>query len=1005
MKLRFTASLAVAYIGIAAFSYCALQLLGSRQFLPLAGTAAFSLLAVVLVSGMLLKRMVLAPISRLADSARQVARGDFDVFLPVDSGDEIGALTRCFNEMAQTVKDHTGDLERSVAQRTRQFTAIHEELLTANEELHARRSEAEATLEALQASEEQLRLLLDSTAEAIYGTDLEGRCTFCNSTCLRLLGYAQPGELVGKDMHWLVHRLLSDEEPRLLDIRRKEQRVHLEGELLWRADGSSFPAEFWSYPQHRNGRVIGAVATFLDVSERILAQERVLKLSRAVENSPAIVVITDRAGCIEYVNPKFTEITGYLAEEAIGQNPRILNAGVQSKEFYRQLWETISAGREWRGEFCNRKKNGETHWEYASISPIRDEKGGITHFVAVKEDVTERKLVAEELLQAKDAADAANRYKSEFLANMSHEIRTPLNAIIGFSELARKEGLGEDYAEKINAAGKTLLGIVNDILDFSKVEAGKLTMEQTCFGMEQTVAGVLTVVRPKALEKGLALLLELPPEVCGAFAGDPLRLGQVLTNLVSNAIKFTEKGEVKLSVRLRAQQAERAELLFSVSDTGIGLSAESLSRLFQPFTQADGSTTRRFGGTGLGLSISKQLVELMGGELWAESLPGLGSVFTFTAWFGTGRELVEPGAVLPSPAAPGDFSGLRVLLAEDNEVNRQLAIILLTGVGAQVQVAVNGRQALEMVLAAEPRFDLVLMDIQMPELDGYQATWLIREDPRFGELPVIALTAHAMLAERQKMLAAGMNDFIIKPIDSRLMFTTMARHLRRPRDGEEGADQPAVPRIPGVDASAALNRLDGNRKLYLWLLHAFLESEADTAAAVDRALGAGELALAERLVHTTKGSAGSIGADALMQAGALLENAIAKDASEQALRQAQDAFRLALERLLGELSLALPTEVPGPTPATEPPLDRAAVGGLLHRLQRRIVESDGSALDCLDERSAQLSGLPGEELARLKGLLAAFDYDAALPALTALAAKAGISLDPDAPGEAAPVRN
>ena len=977
------------------------QVVASRDFLPIVITTIVSLLAVLVLIGLLLNQVVLAPVSRLAASARRLARGDFDVLLPVNSADEIGGLTRSFNEMALMVKDYTENLEHNVSERTRQFAEINDRLLDANEELEERRHQAETTLEALQASEEQLRLLLDSTAEAIYGTDLEGNCTFCNRACLSMLGYGRPEELVGRDMHWQVHRLLPNEDCRILEACRRGEGIHLEGKELWRADGSSLPVEFWSYPQYRNGRIVGTVATFLDVSNRIEAQERLLKLSRAVENSPATVVITDSRGRIEYVNPKFTEVAGYTPEEAIGRNPRILGAGVQSPEFYRELWDTISSGREWRGEFCNRRKNGEIHWEHASISPIRDERGGITHYVAVKEDVTERKRVAEELQQAKDAADAANRFKSEFLANMSHEIRTPLNAIIGFSGLALerdRQGGSDGYAGKINVAGKTLLGIVNDILDFSKIEAGKLELEETLFRMDEAIAGVVNVVQQKALEKGIALRLELPEELAGDYLGDPLRLGQVVTNLAANAVKFTEEGEVTLRLAPGERREGRVSLTFSVRDTGIGLTPAALDRLFHPFTQADGSTTRRFGGTGLGLSISKQLVELMGGEIWGESEPGRGSTFSFTAWFRPAREgeAALPEAVVPEPVR--DLNGVRLLLVEDNEVNRQLAIILLSGAGAEVEVAVDGREAVERVVAGGEAFDLVLMDIQMPGMDGYQATGIIRGDARFHDLPIVAMTAHALPAERQKILAAGMNDQITKPIDARVMFETIGRALR---PGGTGAPlQPApeggiLPELAGIDQARALARLDGNGKLYLWLLRAFLQSEAGTAKSLGRAIAAGERGLAERLAHTVKGSAGSIGANLVMAAAGALEDALRRDAGDAVLGEALEAF----STLQGELLQTLEAGVPSaPTPEGDGtaarPLDPGAAKPVLVHLLRHIVESDGTAWDCLERHRGNLEGLPAVELARLSGHLSAFDYDAALELLHALCAQAGISLAP-----------
>lgn len=659
-------------------------------------------------------------------------------------------------------------------------------------------------------------------------------------------------------------------------------------------------------------------------------KESILKLSLAVENSPVAVLITDTEGTIEYINPKFSEITGYSPEEALGKNPRILNAGVQRKEYYAGLWRTLKSGRSWEGEFCNRKKNGENYWVSASISPMRNAKGVITHFVAVTEDITERKRTAEELKQALRSAEDASRTKSMFLANMSHEIRTPLNAIIGFSDLTITSELPpkvRGYSIKVREAGVALLGIINDILDISKIEAGKLEMEDAPFSLDDVLFRTLSVVQQNAFDKKLRLHLTLDPEVPDGLTGDPLRLGQIITNLLSNAIKFTSQGEIILSIRLIEKAGEKVKLGFSVKDTGIGLNQEQLARLFKPFTQADGSTTRNYGGTGLGLSICKRLAEMMGGEIFAESEPGQGSTFTFTAVFGltedvtsklfpevfntlkvlvaddnpTSREstsmllqklgisysavtsgeeaikeikgrdldhpydilIVEcdmpgmsgmeairalktdetlsskPGVILttslcteekrenaakegiehtlhkpftasmlfdsmaamvgheeleaslvktgrdgspPGQAADGkhpiDLEGVHILLAEDNLTNQLLAKELLRRTGALVTVANNGREAVEKVFQEKEIFDLILMDIQMPEMDGLEAARTIRSDDRYATLPIIALTAHAMAEEYKKSQDAGMNDHVTKPIQPAELFRAIWTQLQ-----------------------------------------------------------------------------------------------------------------------------------------------------------------------------------------------------------------------------------
>ena len=652
-------------------------------------------------------------------------------------------------------------------------------------------------------------------------------------------------------------------------------------------------------------------------------QGKLQQLSSAVVNSPAIVVITDHCGNIEYVNPKFTEATGFLPEEAIGRNPRILNAGRQPKEFYRELWSTILTGQEWRGDLCNKKKNGDIYWEHALISPIRDEQGNITHFVAIKEDVTEQKRIAEELLAARDAAHAANLAKSDFLANMSHEIRTPLNAIIGFSALTLKSSLPlrqQDYIGKIHTAGELLLNIVNDILDFSKIEAGKQIMEQIPFRLDIIIANASGMVQQKASDKGLTLRVGRLPEVACYLIGDPHRLVQVIVNLLNNAVKFTEYGEVVLEAALLTQERERVQLEFSVSDTGIGISDDQVAKLFQPFTQADGSTTRRFGGTGLGLSISKRLIELMGGDIRCESTYGQGSTFRFTAWFGIGQandvkqHMVADNVSREHTTSSFDFSGLNILLVEDNEINRQLAIELLKETAAIIHVAHDGKEAVTMITEGSTRYDLVLMDIQMPVMDGYEATRLIRSDSRFSHLPIIAMTAHALREEQQKITQAGLDAHITKPIDAQTMLRVMRFFLC---GQEHGAPLPEmaekinngaliIPEIGGLDVSAALGRFDGDGDLYLWVLRSFMENEANVPTEIAEELNAGDYKLAMRHVHTVKGIAGSMGAGKLEELALALEAAI--EQKSVGISTALDGFTLELNRLVADLRSHLPAE-------------------------------------------------------------------------------------------------
>lgn len=875
------------------------------------------------------------------------------------------------------------------------------------------------------------------------------------------------------------------------------------------------------------------------VVERTEAQRNLMQLFRAVENSPATVIITDNSGAIEYANPRFAQISGYTVEEALGMNPRILKSGVHSEAFYTELWATLLGGREWHGEFCNCKKNGELYWESASISPIRDESGSITHFVAVKEDITVLKQTMQELEQAKDAADAANRSKGEFLANMSHEVRTPLNAILGFSNLLQKQELSpalRDYIQKIHSAGLLLLGVVNDILDFSKIEAGKMEFEKTRFKLDEVFTSVISVVQQKAIDNEIELLLNVSPILDLSYLGDPLRLSQVLTNLMSNAIKFTQRGEVELSVVPLQKKDDRIQLKFSVRDTGIGMEQHQIANLFQAFKQADGSITRRYGGTGLGLSISRRLVELMDGEIWAESEPGRGSIFYFTIWLeqlgaekepslpqplsqlkilvaddnrtsrkvltailsrispsvdvvdsgyaalaavrdaaevrpyqlvfmdwrmpdldgieatrrmkadpslahkpsvivvsSFGRDAEEkkacaagadgylrkpitastlmdevvrvmdpdllrranPNAVPVEPVY--DFSGHRILIADDHEVNRQIITELLRETGLEIDMANNGREALQKILSPSKSCDLVLMDIQMPEMDGDQATRKIRSYERFKDLPIIAMTARALLEERGKILASGMNDVVTKPIDPRELYETLRKYLPKAqvieRTGETDQTTATLPDFAGIDLAAGLRRVGGSRQLYVQMLQKFRDHHKRDANEILKALGEQDRVAAKRIVHTVYGVAGNLGAVGVQNAAAGLERSLESGAGpdqiQKEIRRFADEWRLFGEYLSSNLAVIDAQEA-------EPlgnEANLARITQTLSTLFAYVEKNDGLAEDYFVENQADLAGLTKEELLRLDLYLSNYDYDAAREMLLDLAKQWGISLE------------
>nr|WP_321400859.1 transporter substrate-binding domain-containing protein [uncultured Desulfobacter sp.] len=1038
-----------------------------------------------------LRRRIIFPLAALESGARRIKEGDYSHHIPLSFRDEVGSLASAFNAMSHSIEEKTSRLNATI----------------------------------------------ESTTDGILVVDLNQCVTTFNTRFLDIWHLDREMLEAGDDKKLLDAVLSNLEDPKtfLTHVRHLYNNPEQEDfSTLALCDGRIL--ERYSRPQQIGERIIGRVWSFRDVSERYRTEAEMRKLSRAIEASPASVIVTDTDGSIEYVNPRFTEITGYSAEEVIGQSTSILRSGIHSLDFYKKIWSTIEAGHVWTGEICNRKKNGELYWEAAAIAPVKDAHGKISNYVAVREDISKRKQAEEDLKNAKEAAEVAAQSKSDFLANMSHEIRTPMNAIIGMNYLALKTDLTpkqQYYISKIDSSAKSLLGIIDDILDFSKIEANKLDMEIIDFKLDQVMSTLSNVVSGKAQEKGLELIFDIHLDTPINLKGDPLRLGQVLLNLTNNAVKFTETGEIVVGVQPLEIKDDRTLIRFSIRDTGIGLSKEQQEKLFQSFQQADASTTRRFGGTGLGLTISKKLTEMMGGKIWIESEQGAGSTFFFTAEFGrhkgavpkkrimpeslraikimvvddnetfrqvmktyleefgfetrtyasgsealdilnktasiehnsfdiifmdwqmpgmdgieTSREIWKMAALQPVPKiilttgfgqeqamnqADGEhldgflekpvtpsllldsimavfgqvvsyrserkkdtgfrplgfdnIRGARILLVEDNEINQQLATELLQEEEFFVTIADNGQIALDKIYESSPDnlFDIILMDLQMPVMDGYTATEKIREDERFKDIPIIAMTADAMTGAKERTAKVGMDDYVTKPIDPDLLFRALVKWIkpgerRLPKDfGKK--DQKAIHRknaefvLPGFDTERALARMGGSVKVYRKILFKVFESEKNVMERIRTHLDAGDRESAVRAAHTLKGVAGTIGAVKLQSAAGKLESEL-KDEAELF----QDSWAI-MEKVLGDalnaIEAALLTETKMDSHTAEL-VDLDDVRSVLDKIKAQIDNFDSSAQETCEILADQLRGGPLEQSALALGkAMAVYDFEAA----------------------------
>lgn len=658
----------------------------------------------------------------------------------------------------------------------------------------------------LKQSESRYRTLLANVPMCIHEIDLEGRLISMNKAGLEMLHLDNEKDIIGQRLLKSVSNKDRARVKELLHLANTGSQSQFEFTGSGALDGRIMLAGFVPI-RDGDGQVSFILGVSQDITGRKHMEEELQKLAQVVEQNPQSIIITNVNAEIEYVNEAFLSSTGYRREEVMGKDPKFQQSGKTPQKTYLSLWESLKNNKAWTGEFYNLRKDGSEFSTQAIIAPVYDPDGNVTHYMSVNEDISRKKQLSKELSdhrhnleilveerttqlgEARKRAEAANLAKSSFLANMSHEIRTPMNAIVGLTHLLQRSGPTaeqKDKLTKIDASAAHLLSVINDVLDISKIEAEKLVLEQSDFHLDSLFDHVQEMLRGQAGDKDLRFEVELD-DVPRWLRGDLTRLRQALLNFASNAVKFTENGTIYLRAKTLADLGDEILMRFEVQDPGIGIEPEQLFRLFDAFEQADVSTTRVHGGTGLGLAITGHLAQLMGGEVGADSEPGQGSTFWFSALLSRGQSKQESDLVNPAKLG-SHHAGARILLVEDNLINREVSLAILGKTELVTDFAENGRQAVDMVRSIA--YDLVLMDVRMPDMDGLDATRQIRsmEDSTASskDLPILAMTANVFAEDKQACLEAGMNDFISKPVDPDNLFSMIAKWLppEEPKAGQ-----------------------------------------------------------------------------------------------------------------------------------------------------------------------------------------------------------------------------
>ena len=740
---------------------------------------------------------------------------------------------------------------------------------------------------ALRSSEALYRLVVDNASDVIYQRTLDGIFTYVSPSVSEVMGY-QPEELIGHSLKSLKHPdNLTHVEDNNQFLLSGQASLTRSGQLR-RKDGSYGWYELTArLTQDGDGRMIGVTGALRDISARTRAEnalrERAEEFKLLTENVSDIIARVDRAGNFSYVSPSVRAVLGYSPEELIG-GPRLARAPDSPLGSVHERAINGEGPITYQAKYFN--KHGRGIWLESTVNPVRDPATGeVTETLLISRDISQRKEIEARLQEAKEEAERASRIKSEFVATISHEIRTPMNGVIGMTALLGGTKLSNEqqtYVDAIGRSAKSLMVIINDILDLSKLDVDKVELENLTFQPRSVVENCLSALGAESVRKKIALTSDLDANCDRFLRGDPTRVLQILTNLVSNGIKFTDRGGVTITARCAPSGEDRMTIRFCVTDTGIGIEPDVQALIFDKFRQADGSITRRFGGTGLGLTIAKRLVELMGGTIGVESLPGHGSTFYFTLELPLAAEQAADGPMpQPVPIRAHHASirqpNARILVVEDNPVNRFLVESLLSKAGYRVDCAVDGADAVE--TAKNTVYDLILMDAQMPNMDGMQATRCLRDLGAYhAHIPIIAISANAMPGARELYLTAGMNDYVAKPIDPDRFLVTVADWLDRCAD--TSADPtPAPPDASDENAAvftpARIEELLSAlpRASVLSLVSAYLESTKSLRAEVNEAAAHANWQEIARIAHDLRSTSAQLGANRLAEAAGKLEMA------------------------------------------------------------------------------------------------------------------------------------